>query len=116
MTVSRALNTPEKLSAETLLRVRRAIDELQFVPSLSARRMRGDNLQSRNIGVFGLDTATTPFAVELLLSIEQTAQQAGLNVFILNLLSNPPTDQNIDLLSVGGQGITIRISKADRRS
>ena len=42
MTVSRALNTPEKLSPETLLRVRRAIDELQFVPSLSARKMRGD--------------------------------------------------------------------------
>lgn len=98
MTVSRALNTPEKLSPETLQRVRRAIDELQFVPSLSARRMRGDNLQARTIGVFALDTATTPFAVELLLSIEQTAQQAGWNVFILNLLSNPPTDQNIDLM------------------
>ncbi len=99
MTVSRALNNPEKkLSPETLQRVRRAIDELQFVPSLSARKMRGDNLQSRTIGVFALDTATTPFAVELLLSIEQTAQQAGWNVFILNLLSNPPTDQNIDLM------------------
>jgi len=98
MTVSRALNNPEKLSAETLQRVRRAIDELQFVPSLSARRMRGDNLQARTIGVFALDTATTPFAVELLLSIEQTAQQAGWNVFILNLLNNPPTDQDIDLM------------------
>lgn len=98
MTVSRALNTPEKLSPETLQRVRRAIDELQFVPSLSARRMRGDNLQARTIGVFALDTATTPFAVELLLSIEQTAQQAGWNVFILNLLNSPPTDQNIDLM------------------
>ena len=54
MTVSRALNTPEKLSPETLQRVRRAIDELQFVPSLSARKMRGDNLQSRTIGVFAL--------------------------------------------------------------
>lgn len=98
MTVSRALNNPEKLSPETYQRVRRAIDELQFVPSLSARRIRGDNLQTRTIGVFALDTATTPFAVELLLSIEQTAQQAGWNVFILNLLSNPPTDQNIDLM------------------
>ncbi|RMO37061.1 LacI family DNA-binding transcriptional regulator, partial [Pseudomonas savastanoi] len=91
MTVSRALNNPEKLSPETYQRVRSAIDELQFVPSLSARRIRGDNFQTRTIGVFALDTATTPFAVELLLSIEQTAQQAGWNVFILNLLSNPPT-------------------------
>lgn len=98
MTVSRALNDPGKLSPETYQRVRNAIDELQFVPSLSARRIRGDNLQTRTIGVFATDTATTPFAVELLLSIEQTAQQAGWNVFILNMLSNPPTDQNIDLM------------------
>lgn len=38
MTVSRALNNPEKLSPETYQRVRSAIDELQFVPSLSARQ------------------------------------------------------------------------------
>ncbi|WP_372877253.1 LacI family DNA-binding transcriptional regulator [Pseudomonas sp.] len=98
MTVSRALNSPEKLSPETYQRVRRAIDELQFVPSMSARKIRGDNLQSRTIGVFALDTATTPFAVELLLSIERTAQQAGWNVFVLNLLSNPPSEQSIDLM------------------
>ncbi len=98
MTVSRALNSPEKLSPETYQRVRRAIDELQFVPSMSARKIRGDNLQSRTIGVFALDTATTPFAVELLLSIEQTAQEAGWNVFVLNLLSDSPSEQSIDLM------------------
>lgn len=98
MTVSRALNNPEKLSPETYQRVRSAIDELQFVPSMSARKIRGDNLQSRTIGVFALDTATTPFAVELLLSIEQTAQQAGWNVFVLNLLSDPPSEQSVDLM------------------
>jgi DNA-binding LacI/PurR family transcriptional regulator len=98
MTVSRALNSPEKLSPETYQRVRRAIDELQFVPSMSARKIRGDNLLSRTIGVFALDTATTPFAVELLLSIEQTAQQAGWNVFVLNLLNDPPSEQSIDLM------------------
>ena len=98
MTVSRALNSPEKLSPETYQRVRRAIDELQFVPNMSARKIRGDNLQSRTIGVFALDTATTPFAVELLLSIEQTAQEAGWNVFVLNLLSDSPSEQSIDLM------------------
>lgn len=98
MTVSRALNQPEKLSPETYQRVRRAIDELQFVPSMSARKIRGDNLAARTIGVFALDTATTPFAVELLLSIERTAQQAGWNVFVLNLLSDPPSEQSIDLM------------------
>ena len=42
MTVSRALNQPEKLSPETYQRVRQAIDELQFVPSMSARKIRGE--------------------------------------------------------------------------
>jgi len=98
MTVSRVLNQPEKLSPETYQRVRQAIDELQFVPSMSARKIRGDNLAARTIGVFALDTATTPFAVELLLSIERTAQQAGWNVFVLNLLSDPPSEQSIDMM------------------
>jgi DNA-binding LacI/PurR family transcriptional regulator len=65
---------------------------------MSARKIRGDNLSARTIGVFALDTATTPFAVELLLSIERTAQQAGWNVFVLNLLSDPPSEQSIDLM------------------
>ncbi len=41
MTVSRALNTPERLKPETLARVQAAIAETNYVPDLSAKKIRG---------------------------------------------------------------------------
>lgn len=41
MTVSRALNAPERLKPETLIRVQAAIRELNYVPDLSAKKIRG---------------------------------------------------------------------------
>jgi transcriptional regulator, LacI family len=38
MTVSRALNTPERLKPETLARVQQAIDQTNYVPDLSAKK------------------------------------------------------------------------------
>ena len=98
MTVSRALNTPEKLNQETLAKVRLAIETLGYVPSLSARKIRGGHSSGKTIGVFALDTATTPFAVEMLLSMERTARENGWNVFILNVFEAPPSQQAIDLM------------------
>ncbi|GAB3395367.1 LacI family DNA-binding transcriptional regulator [Azotobacter armeniacus] len=98
MTVSRAINSPEKLNQETLTKVRRAIETLNYVPSLSARKIRGGHSGGKTIGVFALDTATTPFAVEMLLSLERTARENGWNVFILNVFEIPPSQQAIDLM------------------
>lgn len=98
MTVSRALNTPEKLNQETLTKVRQAIETLGYVPSLSARKIRGGHSSAKTIGVFALDTATTPFAVEMLLSMERTARENGWNVFILNVFETPPSQHAIDLM------------------
>lgn len=98
MTVSRAINTPEKLNQETLNKVRQAIETLGYVPSLSARKIRGGHSRGKTIGVFALDTATTPFAVEMLLSLERTARENAWNVFILNVFETPPTAQAIDLM------------------
>ncbi|MBK5552884.1 MULTISPECIES: LacI family DNA-binding transcriptional regulator [unclassified Pseudomonas] len=98
MTVSRALNTPEKLNQETLAKVRQAVEALGYVPSLSARKIRGGHSSGKTIGVFALDTATTPFAVEMLLSMERTARENGWNVFILNVFEAPPSQQAIDLM------------------
>ncbi|MDI3357884.1 LacI family DNA-binding transcriptional regulator [Pseudomonas sp. UYIF39] len=98
MTVSRALNTPEKLNQETLAKVRQAVEALGYVPSLSARKIRGGHSSGKTIGVFALDTATTPFAVEMLLSMERTARENGWNVFILNVFEAPPSQQTIDLM------------------
>lgn len=98
MTVSRALNTPEKVNQETLAKVLQAVETLGYVPSLSARKIRGGSSRGKTIGVFALDTATTPFAVEMLLSMERTARENGWNLFILNVFEVPPNQQTIDLM------------------
>ena len=77
MTVSRAINEPQRLKPETLARVQQAIDALHYVPDFSARKMRGKSSKVSTLGVLALDTATTPFSVELLLSIELTAREFG---------------------------------------
>lgn len=98
MTVSRALNTPEKVNQETLAKVLQAVETLGYVPSLSARKIRGGSSGGKTIGVFVLDTATTPFAVEMLLSMERTARENGWNLFIVNVFEVPPNQQTIDLM------------------
>lgn len=86
MTVSRALNNPEKLSKKTYDVVKKAIDELHYVPSLAAQNIRGSS--AKTIGVLSLGTATTPFSVEVLLGIEQTVRRAGWHSFVINCIEN----------------------------
>ncbi|MDP8050930.1 LacI family DNA-binding transcriptional regulator [Pasteurella atlantica] len=82
MTVSRALNNPEKLSAKTYKHVKKAIDELNYVPNFSAKNIRGST--GKTIGVLSLGTATTPFSVEIILAIEKTVRQHGWHSFVIN--------------------------------
>ncbi|MWN31860.1 MULTISPECIES: LacI family DNA-binding transcriptional regulator [unclassified Gilliamella] len=106
MTVSRAINDPSKLNKETYKRVKQAIDELNYVPHLSARKIRGNNSGPSAIGVLVLETAMTPFCVELLQAIEKTAQNHGWNTFIVNLFDDKNTDHAINtLLSYRPNGI-----------
>lgn len=106
MTVSRAINDPEKLNKETYKRVKLAIEQLNYVPDMSARKIRGDNSGPRAIGVLALETATTPFSVELLQAIEKTAQQHNWNTFIVNLFDDKHADHAINtLLSYRPDGI-----------
>lgn len=60
MTVSRALNSPERLKPETLARVQLAIEQTSYVPDLSAKKIRGAHASPKTIGVLALDTVTTP--------------------------------------------------------
>ncbi|KGQ47134.1 substrate-binding domain-containing protein [[Haemophilus] felis] len=86
MTVSRALNNPEKLSQKTYEVVKKAIDELNYVPSLAAQSIRGS--YAKKIGVLSFGTATTPFSVEILLGIEQTVRLSGWHSFVINCIEN----------------------------
>lgn len=106
MTVSRAINSPELLKPETLKQVQQAIDALNYVPDFSARKIRGKSSRISTVGVLALDTATTPFSVEMILSIEQTARQFGWSSFVVNITSNDDYDRAIrQLLSQRPDGI-----------
>lgn len=98
MTVSRALNNPERLKPETLARVQRAIEQTSYVPDLSAKKIRGAHAMPGTIGVLALDTVTTPFSVEITLSIEETARAHGWNSFVVNMFSEDSADKIVDLL------------------
>ncbi len=106
MTVSRAINNPELLKPDTLKQVQRAIEELNYVPDFSARKIRGQGTKVSSIGVLGIDTATTPFSVEMILSIERTARQFGWSSFVVNLTEQEGYDQAIwQLLAQRPDGI-----------
>lgn len=98
MTVSRALNSPESLKPETYQRVKQAIEALNYVPDLSAKKIRGAKATPKTIGVLALDTVTTPFSVEMTLSIEETARAHGWNSFVVNMFMSDCVDDIVDLL------------------
>ena len=98
MTVSRALNNPERLKPETLARVQQAIEQTSYVPDLSAKKIRGAHASPKTIGVLALDTVTTPFSVEITLSIEETARMHGWNSFVMNMFTDDNPDTIVDLL------------------
>lgn len=99
MTVSRAINSPEKVKAETLKRVNEAIKALNYTPDHSAQRMRAKGIQGHQettIGVLALEVATTPFSVGINHSIEQTVKENGWSAIIFNTFDLTPTDETID--------------------
>lgn len=98
MTVSRVLNNPERVKPETLSRVQAAIQHLNYVPDLSAKRIRSIGTKNKTIGVLALDTVTTPFSVEITLSIEETARAHGWSSFVVNMFSDDNPDDIVNLL------------------
>lgn len=106
MTVSRAINTPEKLNPETLIKVQAAIKQLNYVPNISALKIRGAKTTPGSIGVLALDTVTTPFSVDITLAIEETARAQGWHSFVINMLKyDDPADITKLLLSYRPSGI-----------
>ena len=98
MTVSRVLNDPKRVKPETLSRVQEAILQLNYVPDLSARQVRRVGSRNKTIGVLALDTVTTPFSVDITLSIEETARAYGWNSFVVNMFADDNPDDIVDLL------------------
>lgn len=109
MTVSRAINNPELLKPDTLKQVQDAIDALNYIPDFSARKIRGKGSKKLStLGVLALDTATTPFSVEIIFSIEQVARRFGWSSFIVNISSKDDFSRAIrQILSQRPDGIIL---------
>lgn len=98
MTVSRAINNPEQLRPETYQRVMLAIESLNYIPDISARKIRSNTGKPSTLAVLAWDTATTPFSVEILLSIELTAREFGWNSSLVNLTLQENSERAVNQL------------------
>ncbi|MDR0592272.1 MAG: LacI family transcriptional regulator [Bifidobacteriaceae bacterium] len=78
-TVSHVINTPEVVAAETIARVRRAMDEIGFVPNAAARQLKLGT--SSTIGMVVTDISE-PFWAELARAVETHAEAQGLSVLL----------------------------------
>ncbi|MEV0231712.1 LacI family DNA-binding transcriptional regulator [Nonomuraea sp. NPDC050786] len=84
MTVSRVLNAPDRVKAETRARVLAAVAELDYRPNQAARQLVTG--RSGVLGVVSIDT-TLYGPASTLYCIEQAARNAGFNVSIASLPS-----------------------------
>ncbi|WP_433430108.1 LacI family DNA-binding transcriptional regulator [Nonomuraea sp. CA-141351] len=84
MTVSRVLNAPDRVRAETRARVLAAVRELDYRPNHAARQLVTG--RSGVLGVVSIDT-TLYGPASTLYCIEQAARNAGFNVSIASLPS-----------------------------
>ncbi len=80
-TVSNVMNRPDKVSASTVERVQRAIDELGFVRNDAARQLRAG--RSRAIGLVILDVGN-PFFTDLARGAEDKAAESGMSIILGN--------------------------------
>jgi LacI family transcriptional regulator len=87
MTVSRALNGHDRVSAETRERVMAEAERLGYRPSSTARSLRAN--QSFLIGVFS-PNMMMPLHAELVLGAQESAAQHGYQLLIDVDVSSPP--------------------------
>ncbi|MDQ0577689.1 LacI family DNA-binding transcriptional regulator [Agromyces albus] len=85
-TVSNVLNRPEKVSPETVERVRAAIAELGFVRNDAARQLRAG--RSSSIGLIVLDVRN-PFFTDVARGAEDRAAEDGMTLLLGNSDENP---------------------------
>src|SRR5947209_19153991 len=88
-TVSRVLNQPEKVVAETRSAVEKALRDLDYRPSRVARRLRVSNGRSYLVGLIVPDIQN-PFFAELARGVEDAASASDYAVLLCN------SDENLD--------------------
>lgn len=80
-TVSNVLNSPDKVSADTIAKVQAAIDELGFVRNRAARALAAGT--SSTIGFVLVDLSNS-FFVDMARGAEEVAEEAGMSLLLAN--------------------------------
>jgi DNA-binding LacI/PurR family transcriptional regulator len=96
MTVSRVLNNPALVEESTRERVKASIQELDYVANKLAFQVRTGSRPS--ISILALNLTTTPYSVDITLTIEQVAREHGWMTYIVNTFSNDPSSNILDAL------------------
>lgn len=91
-TVSRAFNRPELLHPDTVAAVKALAAELGYVPNQLARGLVSGRANA--IGIVLPDIAN-PFFPPLIRSIQRTAHEAGLSVFIADSAGDPDREREL---------------------
>jgi LacI family transcriptional regulator, galactose operon repressor len=86
-TVSRVMNEPDSVAAETRERVLAAAAELNFVPDQRARAMRSG--RSGVVGFLSDVIATTPYSVDIVRGVEDALAEHGMSLLIGNTENRP---------------------------
>jgi LacI family transcriptional regulator len=85
-TVSNVLNRPQRVSAVSVQRVQRAIDQLGFVRNEAARQLRVGHSRLLGLAVINIDN---PFFTDVATGVEEAARAAGYSVLLGNSASRP---------------------------
>ena len=98
MTVSRAINEPERLRPETYKKVMEAVDALGYVSDLSAKKIRGAKTTANTIG--GAGAGHHDYAIFRGDNALYRRDRAGArwNSFVVNMFSNDKPEKMVDLL------------------
>lgn len=112
VTVSRALNQPEKVKKETLEKILEVARELNYVPNAFAR-----NLKSRESRLFGLITASldNPFYGEIIKALTREAKKRDYSLLLFDTDGSPELEARaVDtLLSYQVAGIILSVISDD---
>jgi LacI family transcriptional regulator len=106
-TVSRVLNGSPNVSEETKTKVQKAIDELNFRPQVSARKLASKEPQMLAVAV---PSFTTPFFNEVLKGVKDEIQKMDLDIILYNTGSKDPEEAVVNFFDRGTADALILLS------
>ena len=106
-TVSRVLNDSPNVSDETKKKVQKAIDELNFRPQVSARKLASKEPQMLAVAV---PSFTTPFFNEVLKGVKDELKKMDLDIILYNTGSKDPEEAVVNFFDRGTADALILLS------